>query len=306
MNAGKSKARAKQIGYRLASRLPKLVWWPLGRLISLVLSYFPPAGVRQWATNIKLATGNDPTRSLTRQAIWSWWLNTVMSLRLGTFTAEEIQEMVLVNEDRFATLLDLHHSTGLVLALPHMGSWDLAGAFACARGLPVTTVAERLPGGAFEYFRDLRTRLGFEVYPYDEPDLIQRLSGDLARGRTIALVADRDFSNRGVPVTWPNQAGGRPARLPVGPIAIAQRTGAAVVPVWCGFLARSPGRTGLALGSRRAIMEIIIGDPISIAPGREAIVSASQDLAQFFAKAVTTAPAEWHMMQRFFPTQVPQ
>ena len=33
-------------------------------------------------------------------------------------------------------------STGAVIALPHSGNWDLAGAYAELTGMPVTTVAE--------------------------------------------------------------------------------------------------------------------------------------------------------------------
>ena len=38
---------------------------------------------------------------------------------------------------------------GAVIALPHSGNWDLAGAWAVHSGMPVTTVAERLADADF-------------------------------------------------------------------------------------------------------------------------------------------------------------
>ena len=43
--------------------------------------------------------------------------------------------------------------SGAIVALPHMGNWDLAGAWACLTGMPVTTVAERLrPESLYDRF----------------------------------------------------------------------------------------------------------------------------------------------------------
>ena len=51
-----------------------------------------------------------------------------------------------------------------IVALPHMANWDLAGAWACLTGMPVTTVAERLrPESLYNRFVDYRRQLGMDV-----------------------------------------------------------------------------------------------------------------------------------------------
>ena len=55
---------------------------------------------------------------------------------------------------------------GVVLALPHMGNWDQAGAWVTGTGDPFTTVAERLkPESLFDRFVAYREGLGMEVLP---------------------------------------------------------------------------------------------------------------------------------------------
>ena len=52
----------------------------------------------------------------------------------------------------------------IVLAMSHMGNWDLAGAWACRRLAPVLTVAERLePVDLFEQFVSFREGLGMTI-----------------------------------------------------------------------------------------------------------------------------------------------
>ncbi|GAB3958399.1 hypothetical protein GCM10027614_75840 [Micromonospora vulcania] len=41
---------------------------------------------------------------------------------------------------------DVAAGRGAVVALPHAGNWDAAGAWVAANGWPITTVAERLRG----------------------------------------------------------------------------------------------------------------------------------------------------------------
>ena len=71
---------------------------------------------------------------------------------------------------------------GVVAALPHMGNWDWAGAWACATDMPLTTVAERLePARLFEEFVAYRRGLGMEILPLtgadlSDPTLVRRLS----------------------------------------------------------------------------------------------------------------------------------
>ena len=268
--------------FRAAARVPSPVWRPIGAAAAALLARRPPKPLRQWALNAEVVTGRPQTRADLRAAQESWFRNTVRSLRLGHLSRAQIIDMVRVDEDRMDWLRDLHATRGLVLALPHQGSWDLAGAYACQVGLPVTAVAERLPAEQFAYFREMRNRLGFEIHPHDVGNLVATLSADLQRGRVVCLVADRDFSRRGIEVAWPTPTGPRTLTAPVGPHLISERTGAALVGVSTWF-------DGPHL--RIDLSEEITGD----------MTHKAQALTDFFAEAVRTHVHDWHLMQRFFP-----
>ena len=53
---------------------------------------------------------------------------------------------------------------GVILALPHLGHWDLGGAWLARQGYQITVVAETLdPPELFDWFVATRTRLGLRV-----------------------------------------------------------------------------------------------------------------------------------------------
>ena len=53
----------------------------------------------------------------------------------------------------------------IVIALPHMGNWDMVGAWACVELAQVLTVAERLdPPDLFEQFVAFRQSLGMRIW----------------------------------------------------------------------------------------------------------------------------------------------
>ena len=70
-----------------------------------------------------------------------------------------------------ATVEGLHHvraaqdaGKGIILALPHLGNWEAAGAKAEEIGIPVLAVAEALPNERLiDWFLDVRRALGIEV-----------------------------------------------------------------------------------------------------------------------------------------------
>ncbi|GAA2183719.1 phosphatidylinositol mannoside acyltransferase [Brooklawnia cerclae] len=280
-------ARAKLRALQIAAHIPPVIWHPVGWVVCVVVAVTRPRPLRQWELNATIATGRAPGFSGRLAAQWSWLRNTVGSLQLGTWSERRIVGAVTIDEQRFDELRELAAGRGLVLALPHMGSWDHAGAFACLSGLPVTSVAEKLPAGQFEYFSRMRARLGMNIHPFDQRGVVGLLADDVRNGRAICLVADRDFGKRGIAVTWPTPQGGRELTLPAGPMLVAQQTGAALVPASCRFEGRR--------------MDVRIGETIDVAPGRQGLHDAAQRLAEEFARAVSDKPTDWHMMQRFFP-----
>jgi phosphatidylinositol dimannoside acyltransferase len=170
---------------------------------------------------------------------------------------------------------------GTIMALPHSGNWDHAGAWCGATGVPFTTVAERLrPESLYDRFVAFRESLGMEVLPLTggaRPPyevLVERLEA----GGTLCLLADRDLSARGVDVAF----FGATARMPAGPASLALRTGATLLPVTLSF--RPDGWQ-------------VVWHP---AVPHTDVATMTQALADAFAAGIAEHPADWHMLQRLW------
>ncbi len=175
---------------------------------------------------------------------------------------------------------------GVVMALPHSGNWDQAGAWLVSTGVPFTTVAERLrPAQLYDRFVAFREGLGMEVVPLTggaRPPS-QVLTDRLRTGGALCLMADRDLTPRGIDVTLFGAA----TRMPAGPAALALATGATLLPAHLSF--RPDGwRTRF-------------GAPVAHTDVRRM----SQDLMDAFAAGIAAAPADWHMLQRLWLEDLP-
>ena len=95
-----------------------------------------------------------------------------------------------------------------------MANWDWAGAWACATGMPLATVAERLqPERLYDEFVAYRRTLGMEILPLTGGDAaLPRLEEWVRGGGLVCLLADRDLSRTGVEVDAVRGAGPDAAR----------------------------------------------------------------------------------------------
>ena len=143
-------------------------------------------------------------------------------LALHQWSGADIRSRVTtVNE---SVLRTAYAGAGAVVALPHSGNWDLAGAWACLTGMPVTTVAEQLADAEYADFVAFRERLGMEVLSHRDPSAISELVFAVRRRRLVCLLADRDLEQTGVPVRWAGQRDHHAGRT--GDDRPAQRRGA--------------------------------------------------------------------------------
>ncbi|MGW9346691.1 phosphatidylinositol mannoside acyltransferase [Nocardiopsis flavescens] len=177
---------------------------------------------------------------------------------------------------------------GAVVALPHMGNWDHAGAWITLRGIPLTTVAQRVrPESLYRRFTAHRESLGMEVLPLTggSANTVAALARRLRGGGLVCLLADRDINGTGVEV----ELFGEAARVPTGPAALAMNTGAALLPV--------------SLWYDGPRWNIRIHDEVPVADGArrsERIRRTTQDLVRVFEGAIAEHPEDWHMLQPFF------
>lgn len=169
---------------------------------------------------------------------------------------------------------------GSIVALAHVGNWDIAGAWASAVGAPVTAVAERLPEESVTTFFDqLRDALGIRVVPTGVHGT-RALLRTLHHGGRVALVVDRD-------VTGSGRAGrlfGRDVSVAAGPAVLSVLSGVPIYPAACYQL---PGRRHL----------IRIWPPLT-APSEGSREARIDELHRRVVRAlelqIAAAPSQWH------------
>lgn len=183
----------------------------------------------------------------------------------------------------------LGEGRGAIMAMPHVGNWDLGGAWFCAAGYPVTVLAEALePPRLGEWFFAFRRSLGMEVVPTGD-GAARRLIVALRANRAVAIVADRDLDRSGVEVTF----FGERTTLPEGPAMLALRTGAAILPSTVYF--RAGGRH-----------HAVVRPPLAAHRGtgtlRDDVARITQALAAEFEAFIRAAPEQWHLLQPNWPS----
>jgi KDO2-lipid IV(A) lauroyltransferase len=180
---------------------------------------------------------------------------------------------------------------GGILALPHLGNWDVAGAWLAGWAPRVTVVAEPLePPELFEWFVSARRGIGLEVVPLGR-DAGSGVLRALTRGDMVCLLCDRDLAGDGVEVTF----FGETTRMPAGPAMLALRSGAPLVPVGTYF--RDGGRHCAW-----------ITDPLPVERRgrlRDDVTRVTQELAERFEVLIRAAPEQWLMMQPNWPSDRP-
>jgi KDO2-lipid IV(A) lauroyltransferase len=213
-----------------------------------------------------------------------YWLEV---FRLPNETPESLAGRLEIDGLEYADAA-LADGRGVILAAPHLGNWDFAGAWFAAQGYRPATVAEPIePPALFEWFMAFRRNLGVEVLVLG-PEAGSGMLRLLRDNRLIGLICDRDLGGRGVEVEF----FGERTTLPSGPATLALRSGAPIIPGAAYF--RPGGRT-----------LCVLRPPLDTARRgsvREDSVRITQQLAGELEVLIRRAPDQWHLLQPNWPS----
>ncbi|NLU66325.1 phosphatidylinositol mannoside acyltransferase [Streptomyces sp. HNM0574] len=281
------------LGWSAVKKLPESTAERLGRRIADTAWKRRGKGVLRLESNLARVVpdaGPERLAELSRAGMRSYLRYWMESFRLPSWTPEQIAAHVHVDgvEGPGGLREALDDDRGVILALPHLANWDLAGVWLTTRmNTPFTTVAERLrPESLYDRFVAYRESLGMSVLPHTGGSAFGTLARRLREGGTVCLVADRDLSASGVEVDF----FGDTARMPAGPAVLAQQTGARLMPVT------------LRYGPSPKI-RIRVHDTVEVpAEGTRAEKTAAmtQRVADVFAAGIGEHPEDWHMLQRLW------
>ena len=252
--------------------------------------------------NLDRATGHrlTPVRreALTNAAIRSYGRYWEDLLRLPTVSTRELA----ANFDSQG----LHHldeavasGTGPILAMPHVGRWEWAAAWLTrVHGVEVTAVVEAIePPELFDWFRNKREALGIHVVPLG-PDAVGSISRAIKAGHVVCLLSDRDISGGGPEVEF----FGERTRLPAGPVTLALRTGALLLPT---AVYETPGNR--VLGVVRPPMDLEREGRLRADVARLTQVLAYElehHISEELEELIAAQPQQWHLQSPNWPSDV--
>lgn len=253
------------------------------------------AGVKQLQRNLRRVVPDADEaeiREISRLGMRSYFRYWCDAFRLPDWSENQILDTFRMGNKQ---VLDeaVESGTGAIVALPHAGNWDHAGAYASLSWNGIVSVAEDLkPERLTKKFLEFRETLGMEIITLAPgQDVFSELVKRLDRGKVVALLGDRDLTASGVPVDF----FGETTRMPAGPAALAARTGAPL------FTAT------LYYDGPLAVADISDPIPVSTHADKDAAVRfTTQALADRIASGIAEHPQDWHMMQRLWLADLDQ
>jgi lauroyl/myristoyl acyltransferase len=237
------------------------------------------AALDNYAAALGLEPSNPEVARVAGRAFQNYGRMVLDFLLMGSLTPAELIERTTVDGlDHLEAALG--RGRGVILALPHMGSWDNTGSYGGAVGYPITAVTGRFPGSLNDAVKQTRERYGLQVLLVGRP-AVREIIEALRANRMVGLVCDQE-EGPGVEVRF----FGRRALVPAGAAALALKTGAALM---AGYQRMTPsGRHHIHLEA-----------PLSW-PDGETKENLMQRIVNRFEEFIREQPDQWYAFRPMF------
>ena len=146
-------------------------------------------------------------------------------LKGADLTLEQMRQLVQVDSYEPAEAL-LARGKGVIVVSAHLGNWEWLSKRAAMEGFDVKVVARQSEDAGFNDLTDrVRGKNGYTVHPRgDSPGALLK---QLRANKIVAIVPDQKSEDLFVPFF------GKLAGTVAGPAVLAQKTGAAILPMFC-------------------------------------------------------------------------
>ncbi len=296
MNKGQAVFRTYTTLARALSALPESVALGVARLVGDVLFVVRADQRRMVSANLQRVIGAEATDTAilnrwARRSFRAYARYWVEGARLPGTSPAEVESRTVVQGFEHLEV-GMAAGKGVIMVLPHIGSWEYGGAFLATQDMPMTSVAERLePPELFEYFVEQRAAMGLTIVPLDASSG-SAIVATLRRGGLVGLLSDRDIAGNGIEVEF----FGETTTMPAGPATLALRTGATLV---TGAVYSGPGR------EHRAVVEPPI-DLTRTGSLRRDVARLTQEVANRLEGLIREAPEQWHVFQPLWLADRPE
>ena len=160
---------------------------------------------------------------------WRAWrnlcFNAVEAMRVQSMTVDWVRSVV-TDEGSQPVWDRVKAGKGTVVAVCHMGNWELAGVAACLLGMPMMTIARRQKNPLTDRLMDrVRESTGLEVI-YAGSKKLAEIVPALQKGKVLAILPDLRAKTDSVRVKFL----GVPTDLPTGMARFAREAGVPILP----------------------------------------------------------------------------
>lgn len=170
---------------------------------------------------------------------------------------------------------------GAILLTAHIGNWELGGMALSLLGYPIIAIAlEHKDSKVNDFFKKRRESKGMQVVSLGIS--IKQCYKGLKNNKLIAILGDRDFGNSGSLMDFLR----RRKRIPRGPVVLAKRTGAPIIPI---FVLRKD----LDHFNVECFPPIVISDKVS---EKEVM----QNYLKIIEEQIYKYPSQWLMFREFW------
>ncbi len=267
------------VSHALRRLPPKRRYLPADAITSVLTILWSrrlPLIAHNFATMLGLPETHPRVQYLARACIRNYGRMAIDFLIVRTMSAAEVLAWVApVHADYMEEAIQAGH--GVILVLPHAGSWDVAAAFAQSFGYQLNVVTEG--NWVAELVAGSRHGHGVALIPRDKS--LRPLFRALARNEAVVMLADIAHDEiQAIEVPF----FGRPAPLPVGPARLSQHTGAPILVIACVRLPDGSYR----IEAQRPLY------PQADLPADEAVQALATAIAAGFERIAAAAPAQWY------------
>ena len=283
------------LGFRVIegviARLPRRLAYAIGVISSTMAFPLLARQRRALESNLHQVLPDLPGPEL-RKLAWRNWLNYCKAW-IDFFKIPRMDRQKLSS---LLTKVGLEHldtamaaGRGVIVVAPHMGSWELAAAsWAAAYGEIGVMVEQIEPRRLFEHVSAVRSRMGLRIIPLSRTgarDIMRMLKDH----RMVVLAMDRDILNTGRPFRF----FGRSATFPTGPVEIALKTGAPLLPAFC---IRDGNDAYIASGDPPLFLTPSDDHDADVRGAMEAVLAT-------FERYIKAYPDQWHVLEPIWPAK---
>ena len=221
--------------FRIASwlswLLPSRVGYWLCSLIGGIVFYFTPQIRQAVMDNMRHVLPNSSAherRNIARRVIRNTLKNYYDLVRLPHMKAQDIENLIIEFEGLENLQEAFARGKGIIAIGGHLGNFSLVAQKAVLLGYTVAVIAEDIqPPKLYNFVNKLRSGFGLKFIKAGSSQ-VRTIYKLLKNNGMLMLASDRDVNDTGTPVQFFDA----PADMPEGPVVLALRLGATVLPVY--------------------------------------------------------------------------